>query len=69
MFTHRFSIRKNNKVQIEIETISRGMSVNVSNLVLRMQAAGAGSTDPAATEVTCENGVCTLNWKPQRPAA
>jgi hypothetical protein len=61
MFTQRFQINQNKGLaSATVATFGRKLSVSVQNLVFK----------PAAAPLpTCENGVCSLNWKPQRPAA
>lgn len=49
-----------------IEAVDRKLTVTVQRQVFKSQPEQEAASAPMPT---CENGVCTVNWKPQRPAA
>lgn len=57
-----------------------GSAVNVTDQIARRISGASGNTvylsqhaearvTTAETESVCENGICTVTWKPERPAA
>jgi hypothetical protein len=63
MFTQRYAIEQNKHIVAEVANrLNRKLSAAVQYLVTHPQLA-------QAPVPTCQNGVCMVSWKPQRPAA
>ncbi len=80
MFSQRHAIKQNDKaaLAVVVDSIGRNLNRSVPKLVLRQPVEAVTLSlvpSPTAEAVAltdvpeCENGVCNLSWKPQKPAA
>jgi hypothetical protein len=65
MFNQRYNINQNKQAMAKVAVaVGRTITASVGKVVFRAVLQPAPAAVPS-----CENGVCSLDWKPQRPAA
>jgi hypothetical protein len=58
-----------NRREEMIATASNVVSLDEQRKLRHSEDQQNETTQDSVSEVSCENGVCTLNWRPQRKAA